>query len=103
MTTHDDLQHDEKDPRDIEFERRLSRLPPELGILLMVVGVAGVLLPGPVGTPFLLAGGLVLWPKGFGAVETWFERRFPGMHRTGMAQIERYLADLERRYPGSVR
>ena len=89
-------------PRDAEFERRLGRLPREIGALLIVIGVAGLLLPGPVGSPFVLAGGLVLWPKGFGKVEGWFERRFPGLHREGVAQIDRYLTDLERRYPGSV-
>src|SRR4051812_37602481 len=86
-----------------QFERRLERLPREIGALLIVIGVAGLLLPGPVGSPFVLAGGLVLWPKGFGRVEGWFARRFPRLHREGMAQIERYLDDLERRYPGSIR
>lgn len=89
--------------RSTEFERRLGSLPPEIGTLLIVVGIAGLMLPGPVGSPFVLAGGLVLWPKGFGRVEGWFERRFPAMHREGVTQIERYLTDLERRYPGSVR
>jgi hypothetical protein len=82
--------------------RRLERLPPEIGALLMVVGIAGMLLPGPVGTPFVLVGGVALWPAAFGRVENWFERRFPGVHRTGMEQIIRYLDDLERRYPGSL-
>jgi hypothetical protein len=81
---------------------RLERLPPEIGALLMVVGIAGLLLPGPVGSPFFIAGGVALWPAAFGRVEGWFQRRFPVVHRTGMEQIERYLADLERRYPGSL-
>jgi hypothetical protein len=90
-------------PVDPAFEHRLERLPPEIGVLLVVIGVAGIMLPGPVGSPFVLAGGLVLWPKGFGRVERWFERRFPRMHREGVSQIDRYLDDLERRFPGSVR
>lgn len=97
------LDHPEEPTRDNEFERRIGRLPAEIGLLLALIGIAGILLPGPVGSPFLLAGGLVLWPKAFGRVEGWFERRFPGLHREGVAQIERYLFDLERRYPGSIR
>jgi hypothetical protein len=84
------------------FERRLTHLPSEIGVLLIIVGVAGLLLPGPVGSPFVIAGGLALWPQGFGRVEDWFRHRFPNIHRAGVVQIERYLADLEQRYPGSV-
>jgi hypothetical protein len=35
-------------------------------------------------------------------VEGWFRRRFPSIHRKGRGQIERFLSDLERRYPGST-
>ncbi len=92
----------ETDVTDHEFQERLRRLPPEVGILLLAVGFAGLALPGPVGSPFVVAGGLALWPKGFGKVENWFQKRFPGMHRKGRSQIERFLDDLENRYPGSV-
>jgi hypothetical protein len=81
---------------------RLRRLPPEMGILLLIVGTAGILLPGPVGSPFLLAGGIALWPAGFRRVEGWFMNIAPTMYETGIQQIEHFLADLERRYPGSV-
>jgi hypothetical protein len=84
------------------LEKRLTHLPPEIGVLLMIVGIAGLLLPGPVGSPFVIAGGLALWPSGFGKVEDWFRHRFPQVHRAGLVQIERYLEDLERRYPGSL-
>ena len=81
---------------------RLEHLPPEIGALLMVVGIAGLVLPGPVGTPFVVAGGVALWPAAFGRVEGWFQRKFPVAHRNGMKQIDRYLNDLERRFPGSL-
>lgn len=81
-------------------ERRVRKLPAEVATLLLVIGTAGVLLPGPVGSPFLIAGGLALWPRGFGRIEDWFRKRFPGMHRHGFDQIDRYLNDLELRYPG---
>jgi len=88
--------------RAVEDGTRLERLPPEIGALLMVVGIAGLILPGPVGSPFFIAGGVVLWPAAFGRVEGWFQRKCPVAHRKGMEQIERYLDDLERRYPGSL-
>jgi hypothetical protein len=89
-------------PPEVAGAARLERLPPEIGALLMVVGIAGLLLPGPVGSPFFIAGGVALWPAAFGRVEGWFRRRFPNAHRTGMEQMVRYLADLERRYPGCL-
>lgn len=76
-------------------------LPRELGVMLVSAGVIGFVLPGP-GAPALVAGGLILWPKGFGKVERWFQKRFPQAHRQGMDHIHRFLSDLERRYPGST-
>jgi hypothetical protein len=78
---------------------RLPSLPPEVGVLLTVVGTAGLVLPGVVGAPFLLAGGIALWPKRFRRVERWLMKAAPGMYETGVQQIEQFLADLERRYP----
>ena len=84
------------------IEVRLRKLPPEIGILLIVVGTAGLLLPGPVGSPFLVAGESRLAgriPQGGALVH---EGR-PGMYETGTQQIEHFLADLKRRYPGALR
>jgi hypothetical protein len=85
-----------------EAEVRLQKLPPEIGVLLLIIGTAGVLLPGPVGSPFLVAGGLAFWPGGFRKVERWFMKVAPRMYDTGIRQIEHFLTDLERRYPGST-
>jgi hypothetical protein len=82
--------------------RSLTELPRELGVLLVTAGVVGFILPGP-GTPAIMAGGLILWPDRMGKAERWFRRRFPGLYHGGMKQVRRYLADLERRYPGSTR
>ena len=75
--------------------------PRELGVMLVSAGLIGVVLPGP-GVPALVAGGLILWPKGFGKAEQWLRRRFPEAHRKGIGHINRFLTDLERRYPGST-
>lgn len=81
------------------MEERLGRMPREIGVLLLTIGVVGVVLPGIVGTPALLAGGLVLWPRGFRGINGWLRRRCPKVHAKGMEQLLRYLDDMERRYP----
>jgi hypothetical protein len=82
-----------------ELNERLLEMPREVGWLMVSIGVMGVALPGIVGTPALLAGGLMLWPKGFRAVNAWVRRRFPKTHEHGVEQLIRYLDDMERRYP----
>ena len=62
---------------DAASDVRLRKLPPEIGVLLLVIGTAGVLLPGPVGSPFLVAGGIALWPAGFRKVERWLMKIAP--------------------------
>ena len=82
-----------------EERERIRQLPKEVGVLLVVAGIGGLLLPGPVGTPFVIAGGVILWPKVFERVELAFERRFPRVHRQGVRHMGRFLTDLQRRYP----
>jgi hypothetical protein len=82
---------------------RIKDLPKEVGVMLLTVGALGFVLPGVVGAPAAIAGGLVLWPKAFGKVENWFERRFPKAHKHSLYQINRYLNDLESRYPDATR
>ena len=77
----------------------LESLPKEVGVLLIIVGLGGVLLPGPVGTPFLVVGGVVLFPGVFRKIDQGMQRRFPKLHRDGMKQVRRFVLDLERRYP----
>ena len=74
-------------------------MPKEIGVLLVVAGIGGILLPGPIGTPFFILGGVILWPGAFDRVEVCLEKRFPRMHRHSMRQIDRFLGDLDRRYP----
>ena len=79
--------------------RRIKELPKEVGVMLVSVGTLGLVLPGLMGTPAIIAGGLVLWPGTFSGVEGWLRRRNPGLYHRGMKQLGRFLDDLERRYP----
>jgi hypothetical protein len=81
----------------------LGKLPPEIGMLLVVSGVAGVLLPGLVGTPLLIAGGVTIWPKTFEPIERWFSRRFPSAHKEGVIQIKEFISDLQKRFPDETK
>jgi hypothetical protein len=82
-----------------EEMKRIRHMPKEVGVLLIVAGIGGLLLPGPIGTPFVILGGVILWPAVFERVEIAFEKRFPRVHRQSVRQIGRFLTDLERRYP----
>ena len=57
--------------------RKIEDLPKEVGVMLMSVGVLGVVLPGMAGTPAIIAGGLVLWPRTFGKLERWIQAPLP--------------------------
>jgi len=89
-----------------ETARRIERLPTEVGVLLLTAGIVTGMLPPPPG-PFdltiIVSGGVVLWPRGFRAIEGWARKRFPKAHRAGMQFLDRCLDDLERRYPDSTR
>ena len=87
------------DAGDDETLGKLKELPKEVGAMLISVGALGVVLPGMMGVPAVVAGGLVLWPEAFGKVEDWFQRRYPSLHRKGMRQVGRYLDDMARRFP----
>ena len=78
---------------------RIRQLPPEVGAVLVTVGVVGVILPGPIGMPLLLAGGLALMPAWFGKAEQWVGKHFPRAHNEGMKNVNRFIDDFEKRYP----
>lgn len=79
--------------------RRIEHLPRDVGWLLVTAGVVGEIAPGVMGTPFWLMGRLVLWPGLGRRMERLLERRAPWLLRGGLRQMERFLGDLERRYP----
>lgn len=71
---------------------RVERLPKDAGWLLITAGVVGLVVPGVLGTPFLLAGAVVLAPGGAKLLSRW-------AGHSAMRQVGRFLDDLERRYP----
>ncbi len=95
----------DRPPETSETARRIERLPTEVGVLLLTAGIINGMLPPPPG-PFdltiIISGGVVLWPRGFRAIEGWAARHFPKAHQAGMRFLDRYLDDLERRYPDST-
>jgi hypothetical protein len=98
----DDHLTDDQIPLEESELEKFKELPKEVGVMLITAGIVGLILPGP-GTPALIAGGLALWPKAFGKLESWLERHHPALHRQSMRQIDRFLNDLEKRYPYSSR
>ena len=78
---------------------RLQRLPRDVGWLLMTAGVVGVVMPGVLGVPFLVLGGLIVSPATNKHAERWLSGHAPGVFKGSIRQINRFLDDLERRYP----
>lgn len=72
--------------------------PPEVAAILILIGVAGLPLPGP-GLPFIVAGGLVLWPKTFQPIDRNIQAKFPDAHSSVCRILHRFETDLYRRYP----
>jgi hypothetical protein len=86
------------DLSEAELAARLAELPREAGWLLVTAGMVGVVLPGIIGTPFLVAGAMMLAPGGTRLLSR-LARRHPDVARPAIRQIDRFLDDLERRYP----
>ncbi len=78
---------------------RLKTVRKDVGLFLVAIGVAGLVLPGPIGTPFLLMGGVVLWPRAFERLEASFRKRCPQAHQRSVRQLGRFIHDIDRRYP----
>lgn len=84
---------------DADVVDRVEHLAKDVAWVLIVAGVIGVVVPGVIGTPFLIAGAAALWPGNRKRLEKWRQGHSPKFARGGMKQINRFLDDLERRYP----
>jgi hypothetical protein len=78
---------------------RIEKLPREAGWVLITAGVIGVIAPGIIGAPFLVAGTFVLTPGGPRWLSRWAGRKPRKFAHSALRQICRFLDDLERRYP----
>lgn len=79
---------------------RIQRMPGDVGWMLFGVGFAGFVAPGVFGLPFMVAGGMILWPKTTQKLQKLFGKPAAGpADAPGTKQILRFLDDLERRYP----
>jgi hypothetical protein len=77
----------------------VEQLPRGAGWLLITAGVVGLVVPAVPGAPFLLAGAILLTPGGSRLLVRWVGRNPPKFVRSAMRPINRFLVDLERRYP----
>ena len=78
---------------------RVGRLQHDVGWILIAAGIVGMIVPGIPGTPFVLMGAYTLWPGNRKRVENWRKGHTPKIFHGCMKQINRFLDDLERRYP----
>ena len=77
----------------------IGQLPRDVGWLLFGVGFAGFVAPGVFGLPFMVGGGMILWPKTTRRLYGLLGDEPPKAMNTGVKQILRFLNDLEKRYP----
>src|SRR5215471_11602163 len=79
---------------------RIENLPKEAGWMLITAGVVGLVVPGILGTPFLLAGGFIVAPGGPKLLSRWIGNNPRNKFASAaMRQVSRFLDDFERRYP----
>lgn len=98
ITESENISVEEKKEDDAVVER-VGRLEHDVGWVLVSAGVIGMIVPGVLGTPFLVMGAFVLWPGNRKRVEKWRQGHSPKFFHGSMKQINRFLDDLERRYP----
>jgi|GraSoiStandDraft_39_1057311.scaffolds.fasta_scaffold30962_2 hypothetical protein len=84
---------------DEQLMHRIEKLPREAGWALVTAGVIGLIAPGVVGFPFVVAGAVVLTPGGPRKLAHWASRKPRKYPHAALRQICRLVDDLERRYP----
>ncbi|QFY43362.1 hypothetical protein F6R98_12660 [Candidatus Methylospira mobilis] len=83
---------------------RLTEMSNEVAWLLVGAGIAGIILPGVLGTPFFVVGVLVLLPGRAARIERW-RQKYSSSNAMNLAlkQINRFLDDIDKRYPRRIR
>ena len=85
--------------QDVEMMHRIEHLPGDVGWLLIWVGALGVVLPGIVGIPLIVAGTAVVVPGGRKWLARWAGHKPPKLVHASMKQIGRMLDQMDSRYP----
>jgi len=91
-------------PLHIELARQLDGLPNDLGVTLVVLGLFGAVIPGPIppGASFIVMGTIILRPSLLSRSGAPLSRRFPTVFRVLVGMVRQFRLDLARRYPGSI-
>lgn len=87
------------DPVDEDVLKRVEHLNRNVGWVLLSAGTLGLMIPGVLGTPFLLMGTLALWPGNRKILNRWRQDHSSKVFHVAMKQVNRFLDDLEKRYP----
>ena len=80
---------------------RIEHFPREFGWLLIYVGVLGIVLPGVIGFPLVIAGGAIVMPGGRKQLSRMVGSNPGPLVRASLKQILRMADDIERRYPSA--
>ena len=80
---------------DEQLMHRIEKLPREAGWALVTAGVIGLIAPGVVGFPFVVAGAVVLTPGGPRKLAHWASRKPRKYAHAALRQICRLVDDLE--------
>ena len=89
----------EEPSEDLALIAKIEHLPRDVGWLLICAGALGVMLPGAIGFPFVIAGTAVVAARRPMRLTRWIGRNPPKLVQRGLRRISRMLDDLERRYP----
>jgi hypothetical protein len=86
-----------------ELAEKLEKLPRDVAVAVLSLGVVGVVIPGPVplGASFVLLGGVLLWPGVLARMGGPLARRCPFVFHVLIDFADHLRADLDRRYPNS--
>ena len=84
-----------------ENQGNLTKPPREMGVLLVALGISELIPPEPIGMVLVVLGGLVFWLRGCRAVDGWLRRNLPKTHSGYTKFLDRFAADMERRYPST--
>lgn len=91
-------------PLHLELASKLDGMPRDLGIVLIVLGVVGIAIPGPIppGASFVLLGIVFLRPGLVARFAGPLAARCPRVFRLLIGFVDDLRTGLERRYPGAV-